>query len=73
MAVKWRIRQLMADKEEKTGIRETYNKINAATHISPNTLSALATGKSQLIGVSTIERLLKYFDCEPNDLIRVVE
>ncbi len=73
MALRWRIRQLMAAKEDETGKKETYQKIYGATHISPNTLSALATGKAKQVGVSTIERLLKYFNCKPNDLIAVVE
>lgn len=69
MAVRWRIRELMGKRYTQTGQKETYEKITQATGISPNTLSALATGKAQQVGVSTIERLLVYFDCQPNDLI----
>jgi len=69
MAIRWRIRELMGRRYAKTGKKETYKTITEATGISPNTLSALATGNAQQVGISTIERLLEYFDCEPNDLM----
>jgi DNA-binding Xre family transcriptional regulator len=73
MAVRWRIKQLMAEREQATGERESYRKIAKETKISPNTLSALATGKAEQVGTGTIEGLLKYFNCKPNDLIVLVE
>ncbi len=69
MTLRWRIRQLMAQKEEQIGEKVTYQKIYDSTGISPNTLSALATGQAKQVGISTIERLLNYFNCKPNDLI----
>lgn len=69
MTIRWRIRELMGKRYTQTGEKETYEKITQATGISPNTLSSLATGKANQVGVSTISRLLEYFDCEPNDLI----
>lgn len=71
--MKWKLKQLMAQREMVTGERQTYRKIAEVTRISPNTLSALATGKAQQVGVSTIERLLDYFDCQPNDLMVIVQ
>lgn len=73
MPVRWRIKQLMAEREQATGERQSYRKIAKVTKISPNTLSALATGQSHQVGIGTIEGLLRYFNCEPNDLIVLVE
>lgn len=73
MPVRWRIKQLMAEREQATGERESYRKIAKVTKISPNTLSALATGQAHQVGIGTIEGLLKYFNCKPNDLIVLVE
>jgi DNA-binding Xre family transcriptional regulator len=68
--IRWRIRDLMEARHTATGEKMTYEKISQATGISPNTLSALATGKAKQVGIeTTIERLLDFFGCEPNDLI----
>lgn len=67
--IRWRIRELMGRRYTETGQKITYEMITQATGISPNTLSALATGKAQQVGISTIERLLIFFACTPNDLI----
>lgn len=71
--MRWRIRNLMADKSLATGDKITYEKITEATGISPNTLSKLATGRAELVGVATIEALLDYFNCQPNDLMVIVK
>lgn len=68
--IRWRLRDLMEARHTATGEKITYEKISQATGISPNTLSALATGKAKQVGIeTTIERLLDYFDCDPNDLM----
>ena len=69
MTLRWRIRQLMSQKEEQSGEKVTYRKITQATGISPNTLSSLSTGSAKQVGMNTIERLLDYFECSPGDLI----
>lgn len=71
--IRWRIRELMGKQYVKTGKKVTYEVITKATGISPNTLSGLATGKQKQVGVDTIDRLLTYFDCTPNDLIKKAE
>lgn len=59
----------MAEKERRTGETVTYSTIQDETGISPNTLSNMATGKMKMVGISVIERLLDYFDCEVADLV----
>lgn len=67
--LKFRIKELIAERERKTGENVTYLIIYEATKISPNTLSAMATGKMKMVGIGTIERLLDYFDCNVSDLV----
>ena len=67
--LQFRIRELMAERERKTGENVTYATMKDATGISPNTLSTLAQGKVKMVGITTIERLLDYFGCEVGDLI----
>lgn len=65
----WRIRQLMAEKERQTRKPVRYKTITGATGISSNTLSKLSKGKMKHVGISTIEGLLVFFQCDPNDLM----
>ena len=67
--LQFRLRELMAEKERKTGKNVTYAIMQEATGISPNTLSMIAKGKAKMVGISTIERLLDYFDCEVGELM----
>ena len=67
--IKFRIAELIAEKERKTGENLTYAVIYEKTGISPNTLSKMAQGKAKMIGVSTLSRLLDYFGCEVGGLI----
>ncbi|MCA9924546.1 MAG: helix-turn-helix transcriptional regulator [Anaerolineales bacterium] len=67
--VKFRIKELIAERERKTGQNVTYISIFEETRVSPNTLSTLATGKAKMVGIGTIERLLDYFGCDIGDLI----
>ena len=67
--LKCRLRILMEEKRQRTGQRVTYRGISRATGISPNTLSALAQPElPKLVGISVIDRLCDYFDCDVGDL-----
>jgi DNA-binding Xre family transcriptional regulator len=59
----------MAEKSRKSGESITYASIQEVTNISPNTLSLLAQGKVKMVGITTIERLLDYFDCDVGELM----
>lgn len=67
--LQFRLRELMAERERKTGESCTYATINEATGLSPNTLSTMAQGKMRMVGIETIEKLLEYFGCGVGDLI----
>jgi DNA-binding Xre family transcriptional regulator len=63
----------MAERARVTGQSCTYETIRAETGISLNTLSTIANDKARRIGTDVLGELLYYFDCEPNDLIVVVQ
>ena len=67
--LQFRIRELMAERTRVTGQPVTYEAITQATGISSNSLSLLARGKSRMVGISVIERLLDYFGCDVADLL----
>jgi putative transcriptional regulator len=69
MAIQFRLRELMAEYTRKTGQPCTYETIHKAKQISPNTLSKVARNKIEMVGVSVLDRLCEFFDCEPGDLI----
>lgn len=69
MAIKWRIRELMEQYRTRTGEKLTYYKIEEVAGVSHSTLSLMANNKLANVGVNTIDRLLTFFDCEPNDLM----
>ena len=39
-----------------------------ATGVSKNTLSRLANDHVDMVGISVVDRLCDYFDCQPGDL-----
>ena len=67
--LQFRIRELMAERTRLTGEPVTYETINQATGISPNTLSLLSRGKPRMVGISVIERLLDFFGVDAGELM----
>ena len=63
------LKELMARKERQTGVPCTYEKIRDVTNISLNTLSLIANNKIKRMPVDAMDSLLKFFECQPNDLI----
>jgi len=58
----------MERKSAIEGKRITYSVIEEKTGIRALTLSRITTNQSYNISRQDIERLLDYFDCQPNDL-----
>lgn len=68
--IQFKLRELMAQTSRIEGQRITYADIHHFTGISPSTLSRLAQPNApRLIGVSVIDRLCAYFECQPGDLM----
>lgn len=69
MPVQFRLKELIAIKERKQGEKITYRTINSATGINMNTLTAMSNNKMDMVGLSTIDRLCDFFECEIGDLL----
>ena len=63
-----RLRELMGARGRLLRRRITYEDIQAATGVNKNTLTRLANDRAGMVGMSVIDRLCSYFDCQPGDL-----
>ena len=68
-----RLRELMASKSRLERRRITYDDILAGTGISKTTLTKLANDKLAGVAFSTVERLCKFFGCQPGDLFIYID
>ena len=51
----------------------TAKKLSDMTWISPVNISRIKNGKTVSIGLDTIAKLLTAFECEPNDLFKIIK
>ena len=66
--IQGRLRELMAVKGQRERRKITYDDILTETGVSKNTLTRLANDRAAMVGISVIDRLCDYFDCQPGDL-----
>ncbi len=69
MAIKFRLKSLIEQKEIAENRRITYRDIAFEAGVSTNTLTQMANQKMKQIGLITIDKLCKYFDCTPGDIL----
>lgn len=62
MAMRWHLKELIGRAESVTGESITYRDIHAATRVSTNTITQIATGKATRADLDTIDRLLVFFE-----------
>ena len=63
-----RLRELIAGKSHQERRRITYDHILTETRVNKGTLRKLANDRAAMVGISVIDRLCAYFDCQPGDL-----
>ncbi len=66
------LKALIERKSAIEGKRITYKTIEEETGIKVLTLSRIATNHDYNISRKDIEKLLIYFDCQPNDLMTLI-
>ena len=66
--IQCRLRELMAIKSRRERQRISYDAILQQTGVSRTTLTKLASQRAAMVGMSVIDRLCDYFDCQPGDL-----
>ena len=71
--IQCRLRELMATRGRLERQRITYGEIQRETGVNKNTLTRLANDRAAMVGISVIDRLCNYFDCQPGDLFVYVK
>ena len=65
--IQCRLRELIGAKARQERRRITYDDIQAQTGVNKNTLTRLANDRAGMVGLSVVDRLCAYFDCQPGD------
>ena len=68
-----RLRELIAAKGRRERRTITYDDILNQTGVNKNTLTRLANDRAGMVGISVVDRLCAYFDCQPGDLFVYVD
>ena len=71
--IQCRLRELIGAKSRQERRRITYDDILAQTGVNKNTLTRLANDRAGMVGISVINRLCAYFNCQPGDLFIYLE
>ncbi len=49
------------------------NDLAEAVGITPQNLSILKTGKARAVRLSTLDKICKYLECQPGDILEFVD
>ena len=66
--IQCRMRELIGMKARLERRRITYGDIQSGSGVNKNTIVKLANDRAAMVGMSVIDRLCEYFDCQPGDL-----
>ena len=72
MAIKFKLKELIANQEFHERRVVSLKEIAEATGIHRVTLSKLANNKKYNVGIDTLEKLCQYFDCGIADVVEYV-
>jgi len=70
--IRFRIKELVADREFKEGKRLTFEEIAHATGIHRTTLSKVAGQRGYNTTTDNIDKLCKYFGCKVGDIMEYI-
>jgi|GEM_PF-294561 len=70
--IKYNLRTLISDKAFLENRKINYDEVADSTGISRTTLSKIASVKGYNAGADIIEKLCRYFNCTPNDLMTIM-
>ena len=66
--IQCRLRELIGAKGRQEHRRITYDDILSQFGVNKTTLTKLANDRASMVGISVIDRLCTYFQCQPGDL-----
>ncbi len=58
--LKWRLKELLGEYQAKTGQPLHYKDVTSGTGLSANILSVMATNKTRVVNLDTMDKLLTY-------------
>ena len=70
--IRFRIQELLAEKQFKDGRRVTISELSEATGINRGTLSKMVNQKGYSTVTNNIDLLCNFFDCQVEDLMEYV-
>lgn len=70
--IRFRFKELLAKSEFSQNRRITINEVAEATGIHRVTLGKLANDRGYNAGADLIDRLCRYFSCQPGDLMEYI-
>jgi len=70
--IRFRIQELLAEKQFKDGRRVTMSELSEATGINRGTLSKMVNQKGYSTVTNNIDLLCNFFDCQVEDLMEYV-
>jgi len=71
--IRFRIQELLAEKQFKDGRRVTISELSEATGINRGTLSKMVNQKGYSTVTNNIDLLCKFFDCKIEDVMEYVD
>ena len=70
--IRFRIQELLAEKQFKEGRRVTISELSEATGINRGTLSKMVNQRGYSTVTNNIDLLCKFFDCKIEDVMEYV-
>jgi putative transcriptional regulator len=70
--IQLRLRELLAQREERESRRIRLAEIASATGISDEKLTLLINNETDQVSLADLSKLCDYFHCTPNELLRYV-
>lgn len=72
--IRFRLRELLAEKERREGRRIPFREVSEATGISAQVLSSLTSPDRDIVtNTAFVDALCRYFQCTLDDLMILVE
>ena len=70
--IRFRLQELLAEKQFKEGKRATLTELSEATSINRVTLSKMVNQRGYSTVTDNLDRLCKYFNCKVSDIAEYV-
>jgi putative transcriptional regulator len=72
LAIRSRLKLLLAEKEVRENRRVSHEEIRRATGLASSTISALANNNTGRYDANTLSKLCAYFNCGVGDILEYV-